>query len=250
MSLRLHRVFTCLLLLFTVLPVSSAFARLAPGDKPPKIVTITEMEAGDVGCYLTYKTLDGKVEHALAAHELCSQVTLLNKRSRLMFRQASVLGDSCEGDPECADLKTVWLVDRADEVAQLLCRQDEVLYHGCMLKNGKNLSFCTIKPFKYQFDTLPGYLVVRVGKDETVEIEIDSKSQTQFQYQMQRLAGANTRQTFQWVHASKLYLFESSYLNSRRLHGLSVYQNGKRLEFKACFDHDPGDQELLELRAP
>ena len=245
MSRRLSQVCTFFSLLFIGFSGSSALARLAPGAKPPQIVTITGMELGDVACYLTYKNLEGKVEEALAVHDLCSQVTLLNKRSRIIFRQAQVLGDSCEGDPECDDLKTVWLVDRANEIAQLLCRQDEILYHGCMLKDGKSLSFCTRKMFKHQFDVLPDYLVVRMGKDKNLQMEIDSKSHAQFKYRMQRLAGPNTRQVFRWTHASKVYLFESSYLNGSRLHGLSTYQNGKKIGFDACFDHDPKEEVML-----
>ena len=106
----------------------------ATADKPtsPQVVVITKMEHGDVACYLTFKNSEGKSQNVLGYHEICSQVELLNKRSEIGFSQAKVAGDTCEGDPQCKDLKTVWLVDSATAVAEFLCPENEVLYQEKM----------------------------------------------------------------------------------------------------------------------
>ena len=66
---------------------------------------MTAMEMGDVACYLTFRNEAWEEKTALASHDICSQVTLLYQKSEITFRQATVLGDSCEGNPECTDLK-------------------------------------------------------------------------------------------------------------------------------------------------
>ena len=234
--------------LIAALTLCSQSALAKDASKPrssPEIGVITGLEPGDVGCYLSYKALDGKPKQAMGTPELCGDVTLLNKRSELSLKEGKVLGPSCEGDPECTDLETVWLVVSATLVAEKLCAKDETLYHGCMTETGRSIAFCTREQFKYQFDTMPSYLVVRIGDHKAVSLEVESSAKSQITGQMQRLAGANTRLNFRWSYASKLYLFESSYLNGSRLHGLSVFQNGERLEFEACFDHAPKAEALL-----
>lgn len=224
----------------------SALAKEAPKTHElSEIGVITNLEQGDVACYLSYKTPDGKLKQAMGTHELCGDVTLLNKRSALTLKEGKVLGPSCEGDPECTDLETVWLVVSATLVAEKLCASDETLYHGCMTQDGHSIAFCTRQQFKYQFETTPSYLVVRIGDQKAPRLEVMSGAKGQIISRMQRLAGPNTRQAFRWTHASKVYLFESSYLNGSRLHGLSTYQNGKKIGFDACFDHDPKEEAML-----
>ena len=71
----------------------SALAKGAPkASRSPEIGVITGLEQGDVACYLSYKTLDGKLKQAMGTPELCGDVTLLNKRSELSLREGKVLG--------------------------------------------------------------------------------------------------------------------------------------------------------------
>ena len=63
---------------------------------------------------------------------------------------------------------------------------------------------------------------------------------------MLRLAGSEYSAELWWKHAAKSHLFESSYLNGQRLHGLSVYQGNKQLSFEPCFDHEPEKEVLLK----
>lgn len=235
-------------LLLVWLPLSSAVAGEEEIAKSPEVAVVTKMELGDVACYLSYRNAAGEIKEALAAHEICSQVTLLNKTTELTFERSRVLGDGCEGDPECKDLKTVWLVVALRPVAEQLCRADEVLYEGCLTKRGETIAFCTKHQFRGQIRTLPDYFVVRVGTAKGIQIEVSSTSNVPFGYTFERFVGANTRRSIRWVHASKTYLFESSYLNGNTLHGLSIIQNGTLTRFEACSDHDPGEEELLRLK--
>ncbi len=224
--------------------VALSVPAIASTDKPtsPQVVVITKMEHGDVACYLTFKNSAGKSQNVLGVHKICSQVELLNKRSKIRFNQAKVAGDKCEGDPQCKDLKTVWVVDSATAVAEFLCPKDEVLYHGCVTTKGEIISFCTRGKFQYQFDKAPSYLVVRTGTTKKLNMKVASSPKNMIETKMGRYAGANSRLLFRWKYASKSYLFESAYLNGARLHGLSIYQQGKRLAFQACFDHQPGKE--------
>ena len=76
---------------------SSASAKV----KKPEVVTITEMESGDVACYLTFKDAKKNLRHAMANHEICLDTTLLNQKSTISYSQAKVLAGRCEGDPDC-----------------------------------------------------------------------------------------------------------------------------------------------------
>ena len=230
---------------FLAFPLVSLAGNQTTSTKRPQVVVITAMEMGDVACYLTFRNEAWEEKTALASHDICSQVTLLYQKSEITFRQATVLGDSCEGNPECTDLKKVWLVDSAKRFEETLCRDSEVLFHGCTTNKNEIIAFCTEPKSRGVLDVRPNYLVVRVGTRKGINMEVAFKAASDLNYQMLRLAGANTRQSFAWKHAAKSYLFESSYLNGQRLHGLSVYQGNKQLSFEPCFDHEPEKEVLL-----
>lgn len=77
-----------------------------PQIGPPMEGTITAVENGDVACYLQ---LEGETDMRMANFDLCSD-DHIGKRVRLEFSLQSVMGPTCEGDPDCTDSEEVALV--------------------------------------------------------------------------------------------------------------------------------------------
>ena len=71
---------------------------------------IVSAEAGDTACYLQIKDDSGEVHDELAGFDLCEDQTLLNKPSEFIYERTSVMAASCEGDPDCKDTESVWLI--------------------------------------------------------------------------------------------------------------------------------------------
>ena len=161
---------------------------------------------------------------------ICNETSLLNQKATITYIQARIIAAHCEGDPECPDTETVWIVDSAELVAPTnLCQKDEVLYQGCDTTEGNVISFCTTEKFKNNFDKTPAYLVLRYGKPPKVGMEVISKPKTKIESRMARYAGANTRLVLRWQHEGQTYYFESAYIDaawhdSARTHSLPLYE--------------------------
>jgi len=72
--------------------------------------TLTGLEAGDVACYVNLKPASGDELYLHGDFALCEDTSLVGKEVVLTTEKANVMGDSCEGDPECTDTKEVDLV--------------------------------------------------------------------------------------------------------------------------------------------
>jgi hypothetical protein len=93
-------------------PVASNTVKIGEQIKQT-IGTITDLQSGDVACYVSLKDEQGKAFEELAEFEICEKSKLLGKRVRLSYVLGSVLADSCQGDPECKDSKIVALIRQA-----------------------------------------------------------------------------------------------------------------------------------------
>lgn len=78
---------------------------------------VTGLEAGDVACYVSLKDDRGVVFQEMADFSICEQESLVGKRVTLTYKLEKVLADSCQGDPECKDTKTVALVTAVKPLA-------------------------------------------------------------------------------------------------------------------------------------
>ena len=95
----------------TVRPTGVVSSTVKIGNETKKtIAMLTELQSGDVACYLTLKDNKGKEFTELAAFEICEMTQLVGKTVRLSYRIESVIADSCQGDPECKDTRKVALV--------------------------------------------------------------------------------------------------------------------------------------------
>lgn len=96
-----------LLVLLTLIPTIT-FAQT------PNPVTIKSTTAGDVACYLEVTDANG-VEHSLVADfSICDRTDLNGKKATLTYSKGNILADSCQGNPDCSESKTVDLVRTVD----------------------------------------------------------------------------------------------------------------------------------------
>ncbi|MAQ92905.1 hypothetical protein B1759_15205 [Rubrivirga sp. SAORIC476] len=79
------------------------------GETVPARGVVTDMQSGDVSCYLTVRTDDGASDTVHADYSVCDSNVILGRRVQIEYAQGDVLADSCEGDPECLDTETVAL---------------------------------------------------------------------------------------------------------------------------------------------
>ena len=86
------------------------------GQTVPTRGVVTDMESGDVSCYLTVRTDGGATETVQADYSVCDSNVILDRRVQIEYVEGDVLAASCEGDPECLDTETVALAVVAEPI--------------------------------------------------------------------------------------------------------------------------------------
>jgi hypothetical protein len=170
---------------FALLAALAAFPLTAGAEGPTVKVgketkktvgTITELQAGDVACYITLKDDQGAEFTELGDFEVCENQSLVGKRVTLTYELGNVMADECEGNPDCTKSKTVALVKTARPVAApaagkaqtSFCSPAEAIVFECRL-GAKLVSVCASK------DASPtrGTLRYRFGKPGSpLELEL------------------------------------------------------------------------------
>jgi hypothetical protein len=74
------------------------------------VATVTELQAGDVACYLTLKDDQGAEFSELGDFPICEKRSLLGKRVKLTYTLGTVMADECQGNPDCTKTRKVALV--------------------------------------------------------------------------------------------------------------------------------------------
>ncbi len=73
--------------------------------------TVTNINEGDLGCYVSLKDDQGKAFEELADFAICEKPkSYLGRRVSLSYTMSSVMADSCQGDPSCKKTRAVALV--------------------------------------------------------------------------------------------------------------------------------------------
>jgi len=89
------------------------------GAAPDPVVTIRGLVAGDVACYVTVSDAAGRSREEMASFDLCEREReLVGRRVRLRHERAKVLAESCQGNPDCTETRTVQLVVEARPVSE------------------------------------------------------------------------------------------------------------------------------------
>lgn len=101
-------------LLFFMIGLTVSFQ--AYSNPTTKVGTITNLVAGDTGCYVDYLDENGTAQNELALFEVCEQTALIKKKVQFTYQSEQVLADSCQGNPECQDHKTVNLIGKVQIV--------------------------------------------------------------------------------------------------------------------------------------
>lgn len=86
------------------------------GESVPTRGVATDMQSGDVSCYLTLRTDDGAEETVHADYSVCDSDAIVGRRVQVEYVEGDVLAESCEGDPECLDTETVALAIVAEPI--------------------------------------------------------------------------------------------------------------------------------------
>lgn len=83
----------------------------APGGKPhkPTVSLVTEMQAGDVACYISLQDDNGKAFEEMADFDICA-LDIIGRRVKLDYLRGQVLAPSCGGNPDCKKTRKVPLV--------------------------------------------------------------------------------------------------------------------------------------------
>ena len=92
-----------------------ARAELAGVTVPTRGV-VTDMESGDVSCYITLRTDGGATETVHADYSVCDSNAIIGRRVQVEYVEGDVLAASCEGDPECLETETVALAVVAEPI--------------------------------------------------------------------------------------------------------------------------------------
>lgn len=84
----------------------------AGADKAKMTSTLVGLEQGDVACYVQLKDADGTEHNLHGDFELCEggandATAHIGKAVNYVTSKEKVMGDTCEGDPECTDTKVV-----------------------------------------------------------------------------------------------------------------------------------------------
>jgi len=74
------------------------------------VAVVTELQAGDVACYLTLKDDQGTEFSELGDFPICEKRSLLGKRVKLTYTLSNVMADECQGNPDCTKTRKVALV--------------------------------------------------------------------------------------------------------------------------------------------
>jgi hypothetical protein len=94
-------------------PTKPAHVEAAPSA--PDTGLLTQLQMGDVACYVIVKLADGQELTLLGDFDLCEggpndSTALVGKKIRWATKKGAVLGDSCDGNPDCKESKIVDLV--------------------------------------------------------------------------------------------------------------------------------------------
>ena len=79
------------------------------GETVPTRGVVTDMESGDISCYVTLREDSGATTTVSADYSVCDSNVILDRRVQLEYAPGTVQAQSCGGDPECLDTETVAL---------------------------------------------------------------------------------------------------------------------------------------------
>jgi len=94
-----------------LLATTSSSGTVKIGKEIKKTVgVLTDLQAGDVACYLTLKDDQGAEFQELGDFEICEKPALVGKRVRLTYALGNVMAEECQGNPDCTKTRSVPLV--------------------------------------------------------------------------------------------------------------------------------------------
>lgn len=86
------------------------------GETVPTRAVVTDIESGDRACTLTLRTDGGALQTVQADYSVCDSDAIVDRRVQIEYQESSIMADSCLGDPDCLDTKTVALAVVAEPI--------------------------------------------------------------------------------------------------------------------------------------
>ncbi|MEW5928223.1 MAG: hypothetical protein AB1941_12115 [Gemmatimonadota bacterium] len=88
----------------------TAAADSAPAGPRQATAVVRGLTDGDSGCYVVLEDEGGGSLDRIGPFELCERQELTGRRVRVTLGPGEVMADSCQGNPECTDRRTVEVV--------------------------------------------------------------------------------------------------------------------------------------------
>jgi hypothetical protein len=88
----------------------------APAGPRQVTAVVRSLTDGDSGCYVVLEGEDGGSFDRIGPFELCERQELTGRRVRVTLGPGEVMADSCQGNPECTERKTVEVVKALEEM--------------------------------------------------------------------------------------------------------------------------------------
>ena len=86
------------------------------GTSVPTRGVVTDIQSGDVSCYIVLRTDGGATETVHADYSVCDSNRIIDRRVQVEYVENDVMAASCEGDPTCLDTETVALAVVAEVI--------------------------------------------------------------------------------------------------------------------------------------
>lgn len=171
-----HPILPAALLILLAATAQADTVRIAGTDKHTS-GRITELQAGDVACYLSFAPGDGETITEMAEFEVCERTDLIGQEARFEYQLGNVIADECQGNPDCGKSQQVALIHRVTPlaageasaggtpqaaptgVATGYCTADEAVVFHCAA-GAKQISVCA----SLDIGPASGYVQYRFGK--------------------------------------------------------------------------------------
>lgn len=117
------------------------------------IAVLKSLDVGDRACYVNLQNSSGQIYQSLANFEICDLNYLVGQKVQLTYEQGNVLASSCNGDMDCNQTETVWLINNMtkhaprESVSTVAshCFSNEKTIFSCNTNSNQVISICASK---------------------------------------------------------------------------------------------------------
>ncbi|NJL87830.1 MAG: hypothetical protein HC886_20565 [Leptolyngbyaceae cyanobacterium SM1_1_3] len=97
--------------------VTPIVSGISPVKAQPTTGTVQSLTSGDRACYVEIADDSGAIFTRFADFEICEQ-DLVGQRVEFTYETASIIAESCQGNPECSESEQVMLITQAEVISE------------------------------------------------------------------------------------------------------------------------------------